>query len=69
MVNILLIITIKKMGYKVKIQRVERRQTKSFYVNFPAAVAEAVEILKGEEMEWIIQDKNTFILKRVKKQK
>jgi len=57
------------MGYKVKIQRVERRQTKSFYVNFPAAVAEAVEILKGEEMEWIIQDKNTFILKRVKKQK
>jgi len=54
------------MGYKVKIQRVERRQTKSFYVNFPAAVAEALEIVKGEEMEWIIQDNNTFILKRVK---
>jgi len=52
------------MGYKVKIQRVERGKTKSFYVNFPAAVAEAAEITKGEEMEWVIKDKNSFILKR-----
>jgi hypothetical protein len=57
------------MGYKVKIQRVERGKTKSFYINFPAAVAESVEIVKGEEMEWVIQDKNTFILKRLKKSK
>ena len=54
------------MGYKVKIQRVDRKTTKSFYVNFPAAVAEASEIKKGEQMEWIIKDRNTFILKRVK---
>ncbi len=55
------------MGYQVKIQRVDRGNTKSFYVNFPAAVAEAGEILKGEEMEWVIQDKDTYVLKRVKK--
>ncbi len=55
------------MGYKVKIQRVERVKTKSFYVNFPAAIAEASELEKGEEMEWIIKDNNTFILKRIKK--
>ena len=54
------------MGYKVKIQRVERKTTKSFYVNFPAAVAEASEIKKAEEMEWIIIDRNTFVLKRIK---
>jgi hypothetical protein len=42
------------MGYKVKIQRVDRGITKSFYVNFPAAVAESAEIAKGEEMEWVI---------------
>jgi len=54
------------MGYKVKIQRVERKTTKSFYVNFPAAVAEASEIKKAEEMEWIIVDRNTFVLKRIK---
>ena len=54
------------MGYKIKIQRVERKTTKSFYVNFPAAVAEASNITKGEELEWIIVDRNTFVLKRVK---
>lgn len=54
------------MGYKIKIQRVDRKTTKSFYVNFPAAVAEASKIKKGEEMEWIIEDRNTFVLKRVK---
>lgn len=53
------------MGYKIKIQRVERGITKSFYVNFPAAIAEAGEIIKGEEMEWLIEDRNTFVLKRI----
>ena len=56
------------MGYPVKIQRVERGATKSFYVNFPAAVAEACNIEKAEEMEWIVEDKNTFTLQRIKKQ-
>ena len=54
------------MGYKVKIQKVERGSTKSFYVNFPAAVAEACVISKGEEMEWLIEDRNNFVLRRVK---
>lgn len=56
------------MGYKVKIQKVERGATKSFYVNFPAAVAEACVLEKGEEMEWLIEDRNNFVLKRVKQQ-
>jgi hypothetical protein len=54
------------MGYKVKIQRVDRGKTKSFYINFPAALAESSQIEKAEEMEWIIEDRNTFVLKRVK---
>ncbi len=57
------------MGYQVKIQKVERGNTKSFYINFPAAVAEACNIEKGETMEWIIEDKNSFTLQRVKKSK
>ncbi len=52
------------MGYKVKIQKVERGKTKSFYVNFPAAIAESVQLEKGEEMEWYVDDRDTFILKR-----
>ncbi|MEA1981593.1 MAG: AbrB/MazE/SpoVT family DNA-binding domain-containing protein [candidate division Zixibacteria bacterium] len=55
------------MGYRVKIQRVERGNTKSFYVNLPAAVAESAGIKKGEEMEWLIDDRDTFVLKRCKK--
>lgn len=42
---------------------------KSFYVNFPAVVAESSQIEKGEIMEWIIEDRNTFVLKRVKPKK
>ncbi len=57
------------MGYKVKIQKVDRGNTKSFYVNFPAAVAETCNIEKGEEMEWVIEDRNCFVLKRVKQTK
>lgn len=55
------------MGYQVKIQRVDRGLTKSFYVNLPAALAESSNIEKGEDFEWLIEDKNTFIFQRVKK--
>jgi hypothetical protein len=54
------------MGHKIKIQRVERGLTKSYYVNFPAALAEAARIEKGEEMEWLLEDRDTFVLRRVK---
>jgi bifunctional DNA-binding transcriptional regulator/antitoxin component of YhaV-PrlF toxin-antitoxin module len=57
------------MGYKIKVQRVDRGKTKSFYINFPAAVAEAGNIKKGEEMEWLIKDRDTYVLKRIKKTK
>lgn len=57
------------MGYKVKIQKVERPTNKSFYINFPAALAEAAEIEKGEDFEWQTEDRNTFVLRRVIKAK
>ena len=54
------------MGYKVKIQKVERPTNKSYYVNLPAAMADAAEIQKAEEFEWQVEDRNTFILRRSK---
>jgi antitoxin component of MazEF toxin-antitoxin module len=57
------------MGHKIRIQRVERGTTKSYYVNFPAALAEAAQIEKGEELEWLLEDRNTFLLRRVKPKK
>ena len=57
------------MGYRIKVQKVERPTNKSFYVNFPAALAEAAGIEKGEQMEWLEEDRNCFILRRVKASK
>lgn len=57
------------MGYRVKIQKVERPTNNSFYVNLPLAIAESVKIEKGELFEWFVEDRNTFVLKRIKKGK
>lgn len=57
------------MGYEVKIQKVDRGATKSFYVNLPAALAEAAGIVKGEAWEWSIEDLNTFVFQRSKPRK
>ena len=53
------------MGYLSKIQVIERaNRTRQFYLICPAPLAEALELGKGEEVEWIIQDKATLVLKR-----
>ena len=54
------------MGYAVKIQKVDRPTNKSFYVNFPVALAEAIEVVKGESFEWSVEDKNTLVIKRIR---
>jgi hypothetical protein len=54
------------MGYAVKIQKVERPTNKSFYVNFPVALAEAIGMEKGEDFEWSVEDKNTLVFKRTR---
>lgn len=54
------------MGYRVKLQKVERPTNRSFYLNFPVALAEAMSAEKGEEFEWLVEDQNTLILRRVK---
>ena len=52
------------MGYPTKIQLIKRKESEQWYVNFPAAVAQAMEFEKGEQMEWVIKDRNNLILKR-----
>jgi len=55
------------MGYPVKIQKVERPTNRSYYVNLPAAVADAMDVDKGESFEWELEDKNTLLLIRTKR--
>jgi len=53
------------MGYPTKVQLIQRQKSEQWYVNLPAAVAQACEFTKGEVIEWVIQDKNTLTLKRI----
>jgi len=52
------------MGYPVKIQKVDRPTNRSYYVNFPVALADALGIRKGEKFNWLLEDKNTLVLQR-----
>jgi antitoxin component of MazEF toxin-antitoxin module len=57
------------MGYIIKVQKVERPTNRSFYLNLPAVLAEALDIQKGEELQWSVEDKNTLILSRLRPKK
>jgi hypothetical protein len=54
------------MGYPVKLQKVERPTNRSYYINLPSALAEAIQAEKGEEFEWILEDRNILLLQRLK---
>ena len=43
------------MGYPTKIQLIEREKGKQWYVNFPNALAEAMNFKKSEIVEWEIE--------------
>jgi bifunctional DNA-binding transcriptional regulator/antitoxin component of YhaV-PrlF toxin-antitoxin module len=59
----------KDMGYACKVQKIQRETQNSYYVNLPAAIAEALEIEKGEVFEWYVEDRNTLVLRRRKPRK
>lgn len=52
------------MGLQTKIQLIKRKKSEQWYVNFPSAIAQAMEFKKGEIFEWIIENKYKLILKR-----
>lgn len=52
------------MGFPTKIQLIKRAKSEQWYINFPAAVAQAMEFEKGEIVEWIIEDNKRMTLKR-----
>lgn len=52
------------MGYSTKIQLIKRKTSEQWYVNFPAAVAQAIEFNQGEVVEWLIDDHQRLVLKR-----
>lgn len=43
------------MGYPTKIQLISRDKGNQWYVNFPNALAEAMNFQKGETVEWSVE--------------
>jgi hypothetical protein len=52
------------MGFPTKVQLIQRKASEQWYINFPSALAQAMEFSKAESVEWIIHDKANLILHR-----
>jgi len=52
------------MGFPTKVQLIDRQGSQQWYINFPSALAQACEFLRGEVVEWVVKDKRTLILRR-----
>lgn len=52
------------MGFPTKIQLIKRKASEQWYINFPSAVAQAMEFEKGEIVEWLVKDKHQMTLRR-----
>jgi len=53
------------MGFPTKVQIIKRKASEQWYINFPSAVAQAMEFERGEIVEWIVEDKTQLVLRRL----
>lgn len=53
------------MGFPTKVQLIKRQASEQWYINFPSAVAQAMEFTRGETVEWIVEDKGLLALRRL----
>jgi len=54
------------MGYKTKIQLIQRKDSQQWLFNIPVAIGEALDLKKGETLDLTIKDSNCLIVRRVK---
>jgi hypothetical protein len=52
------------MGFKTRVQLIKRQKSEQWYINFPSALAQAMEFSQSENVEWIVSDKKHLILTR-----
>ncbi len=53
------------MGYISTVQVIRRGpKNRQYYMICPAPLAQALEIQKGELVEWVVEDKKTIVLRR-----
>jgi bifunctional DNA-binding transcriptional regulator/antitoxin component of YhaV-PrlF toxin-antitoxin module len=55
-----------RMGYESKVQVIQRANlSRQFYLILPAQLAEAMELQKGERIEWVVIDRRTLEVRRL----
>lgn len=55
------------MAYRSKLQVIQRgSHNRQYYLICPAPLAAALELEKGEPLEWIIKDRHTLEIRRSK---
>ena len=52
------------MGFPTKVQLIKRKSSEQWYINFPSAIAQAMEFSRGETVEWLVEDKTLLALRR-----
>ena len=52
------------MGYKTKVQVIRRAKARQFYICFPSALAQAMELQPSEVVEWVIESDGRLVLNR-----
>jgi len=53
------------MGLPTKVQLIKRQSSEQWYINFPSAVAQAMDFTRGETVEWSIEDRSLLALRRL----
>ena len=53
------------MGFPTKVQLIKRKASEQWYINFPSALAQAMEFARGETVEWSVEDKSLLALRRL----
>lgn len=53
------------MGQKTKVQLIRRKDSQSWYIMLPLALARALGFKKGEVVEWSVRDARHLSLRRL----
>src|SRR5262245_5475998 len=52
-------------GYVSRVQVIQRGGTnRQYYLSCPTPLAQALELEKGEEIEWVVEDKPPIVIQR-----
>ena len=53
------------MGFPTKVQLIRRKLSEQWYINFPSALAQAMQFKRGEVVEWFVEDSAQLVLNRL----